>query len=449
MTTSKQDFAARAIGSLPRPPIHSVVGFGAYWAAPEFCRRHFTQRGERMLVEVPCMPKLLVTMSPADCQAIFTERTGALLFGEALRRIGPYEKLFGSEMIDWWNGTNHDLLRKKVSTAFNGTAMRGYEQTMVDVTERHLARWPIGRSIHFAPRMQALAHDVIVSVVFGVTESDRRQRLKRAFRELDKALESPGMRARYLTAMLRGGTWPKFSHLDRINTTIDAITLEEIAHRRTRSDGAERQDCLELFLGIQKNEENGSMDDRMIAFFQRMLLVGGSETTAVTLSWIVERIVRHPNVLDELDASLARGEDDYLDAIIIETMRLRPAQPVTLRYVEYDFRMNDMLVPANTIIAIYINAIQKRADLYPDPTSFDPQRFLNTRPDPHTWLPFGGGAHRCLGASFAMFEARVLLRTILRWRRLAPHLARGERQDQHRSILLMPHNGATATLLAR
>jgi cytochrome P450 len=130
-------------------------------------------------------------------------------------------------------------------------------------------------------------------------------------------------------------------------------------------------------------------------------------------------------------------------------MRVRPAAPVTLRHVDKDFVMNDVLVPAGTILLVYINAIHKRADVYPDPDVFDPERFIGESRHPHPWLTFGGGAYRCLGGPFALFEARVLLRTILKHRALAPDASPGERQDQHRSVLLSPHKAGTVTLLPR
>jgi cytochrome P450 family 135 len=257
------------------------------------------------------------------------------------------------------------------------------------------------------------------------------------------------MAARYALAMARRGKWPSFEAMDKVNAAIDAVTLDEIAHRRANPSATERRDCLEAFLRIQEADDDDMMNDRMIAIFQRLLLIAGYETTAVTLAWVAERIVRHPDVLAKLDATLAAGDTDYLDAVITETMRLRPSLPVTVRHVERDFVMNDILVPADTVIMLYINAIHKRADIYPNPERFDPERFHGVRPDPHHWLPFGGGAHRCLGGAFAMFESRVLLQTILAHRRFEPDNSPGERQDQHRSILLQPHNGATVTLQPR
>ncbi|MGH3949680.1 MAG: cytochrome P450 [Pseudonocardiaceae bacterium] len=448
-TLQDQETQLIQLRDLPGPRLPSWLGFVGYWVAPDFTRKQWVKRGDRVVVNVPGLPTLLFTSSPADCKTVFTSRDSGLRLGEALRRMAPHEVLFGTEMIEWWNGENHALLRRKVTPAFNGDALRGYEQAIVAAAERRVAEWPVNEPVRFQSLMLDLARDVIMSVVFGVTESERRDRLEEALLELDEALTSTGMKARYLKAMARGGKWGNYRKMDRINAKIDAVTLDEIAYRRANPDGEERKDCLEVFLKIQAADEDNLLDDRMIAIFQRLLLIAGYETTGVTLAWVAERIVRHPDVLDELDASLARGEDAYLDAVITETMRLRPALPVTMRYAEKDFVMNDVLVPTGTVVMIYINAVHKREDVYPDPDRFDPDRFLGVRPDPNTWLPFGGGAHRCLGGAFAMFESRVLLRTILQHRRFQPETSAGEREDQHRNILLLPHNGATVTLLPR
>lgn len=435
---------------LPRPPIHSILGFGTYWAAPEFARKHIEKLGERVYIKIPLMPPLLITSSPADSRAIFTDNTGAIRFGEALRRMAPHEMVFGSEMIEWWNGANHALLRQKVMPAFGNKALAGYKDAILAAAEKRIAEWPVNKPVQFTSLMKTLARDVIISVVFGVTEPDRQRRLEEAFIELDNTLVSPGLIGRYFYGMTRGGKSPRFRKLDSINAKIDAITLEEIAYRRNHSnEGNERKDCLELFLKFQEADTDNLLTDHMLAIFQRLLLIAGYETTAVTMAWMAERLVRHPDVMDKLEDSLAKGEDDYLDAVIIEVMRLRPALPVTLRYATEDFVMNDVLVPKGTIIVIYINGIQKREDIYPDALQFKPERFLGVRPDPYRWLPFGGGAHRCLGGAFAQFEARELMKVILKHRRFKPDNSPDERQDQHRHILLLPHKGAMVTLLPR
>ena len=190
------------------------------------------------------------------------------------------------------------------------------------------------------------------------------------------------------------------------------------------------------------------MDDEMIAGFQRLLLVAGYDTTAATLSWVAERLARHPEVLQRLEETLAAGDDTYLDAVITETLRLRPTVPFTVRAVNRDVVLNDVYLPRGSMVFLYINGIHRRGDLYDAPDEFRPERFLGTTPDPYHWLPFGGGINRCLGGHMAMFEARVLLRTILQEMTFVPEASTGENQKAQ-TVLLLPEKRATVTLRKR
>lgn len=195
---------------------------------------HWGSVGARVVLRMPGMAPLLFTRSPADCRAVFTERGDALRLGEAVRRIAPQEMVFGTKVIQWLNGENHALLRRTVSPAFNGKALRGYEPAIAAAAAARIQQWPVSRPVRFQSLMLDLARDVIMSVVFGVTEPDRRHRLERALIDLDHALGSFGMKTRYMTAIARGGTWPSYARMDRVNAAIDVITAEEIAHRRTQ-----------------------------------------------------------------------------------------------------------------------------------------------------------------------------------------------------------------------
>jgi len=228
---------------------------------------------------------------------------------------------------------------------------------------------------------------------------------------------------------------------------LDRVTYDEIAARR-RSAQTDRSDCLAVFLRIQEADPRGLMDDEMIAGFQRLLLVAGNDTTAATLAWLIERLARHPQVLARLEKTLAAGDDTYLDAVITETLRLRPTVPFTARMVNRDVVVNDVFLPQGSMVWLYINAIHRRPDLYDAPDEFRPERFLGTTPDPYHWLPFGGGINRCLGAAMSQFEIRVLLRTILQELTVVSESSRGEAQ-QAQTVLLLPKKRATVTLQPR
>jgi cytochrome P450 family 135 len=253
---------------------------------------------------------------------------------------------------------------------------------------------------------------------------------------------------RYAASMASRGRWLPFPALDRVVTGLDQVTYDEMAARRTAPDDTERPDCLAIFLQIAQADDQGLLDDEMIAGFQRLLLVAGNDTTAATLSWVAERLVRHPKVLQRLEETLAAGDETYLDAVITETLRLRPTVPFTARAVNRDVVLNDVFLPRSSMVFLYINGIHRRGDLYDAPDEFRPERFLGTTPDPYHWLPFGGGINRCLGGHMAMFETRVLLRTILQELTFVPETTAAENQ-QANTVLLLPERRATVTLRKR
>lgn len=438
------------LDSLPRPPIHSLLGWSVFWTVPDLARREMAKLGERVVVDIPFMPTVLFTMSVEDARAIFMEHDGSLEFNEALRRMAPHERVLGKDLIDAFGGDLHGDVRRLVMPAFKGNAVRGYEEAMIEATRARLDTWAIGTPVRFSRLMKDLARDVIMSVVFGVTEPARRSALEVALIELGDVIDSAGMMGRYGLAMMAKGKWLPFKALDAATAKVDAVVAQEVASRRANPTVDTGKDCLSIFLDIQREDgKGGFLDDQMLAAFMRLLLLAGYETTATTLAWTAERLVRHPEVMTKLDDTLAAGDETYLDAVIAEAMRVRPAVPITVRAVVRDCIINDLALPAGTIVMLYVNAIHKRADLYPDPDRFDPERFVGQRPDPRHWMPFGGGAHYCLGAQLSLLESRVLLRTILEKHRFAPDSSPDERQVQHRSVMTLPGKGGRVTLLRR
>jgi len=257
--------------------------------------------------------------------------------------------------------------------------------------------------------------------------------------------ESPSFLSVGLLTMALRGRWRPIPKVARTAAAVDAIVLEEIAERRRT--GVRPDDCLTMFLEINQQDDKPH-DDAFLARSMRGLMLAGYAATAVTLGWLADLLVYQPDVLTALEESIDRGEDGYLDAVIAESLRLRPALPVTGRRAQRVFNLNGLLVPSGAYIIVAIMALHERADLHPDPLVFRPERFLNSRPATHTWLPFGGGVHRCIGDEFALFEARVLLRTLLQHCRLnAVNGHVGGRLSRH--PLLVPAGGAPVVLSAR
>ncbi len=187
------------------------------------------------------------------------------------------------------------------------------------------------------------------------------------------------------------------------------------------------------------------MPDNELCDAMRTLLIGGHETTASTLAWILERAVRHPGVVARLNSAALDGDDDYIDGVIHEGMCLRPVFPMTTRLAAEPFELPGLTIPADTMVMPYIALVHRRADIYPDPLTFRPERFLDTRAGVFTWIPFGGGPRRCIGATFALIEARIVLRTLLRHAELLPTRERSERIGR-RNVTIVPARGARITL---
>jgi cytochrome P450 family 135 len=446
-TTTPTTRQVTTLDTLPRPN-SSLAAWAKLFFAPETARQQLAGLGERFVLDVPLLPTMFWTSSPDDVRAVFQDKTRALSFGTALRRLAPHELIFGERIMTWWASDNHTEVRRKVTPAFMGKALQGYEPTVEDVARRMVRDLPTGRPIQFHAYARTLAREVIMSIVFGVTEAERRARLSHYMTDLDRFIGSRGLAMRYAASMASRGRWLPFPALDRVLTGLDQVTYDEMAARRNDPCDADRRDCLAIFLNIAQADDQGLLDDEMIAGFQRLLLVAGNDTTAATLSWVAERLARHPEVLQRLQETLAAGDETYLDAVITETLRLRPTIPFTARAVKRDVVLNDVFLPRSSMVVLYINGIHRRGDLYDAPDEFRPERFLGTTPDPYHWLPFGGGINRCLGGHMAMFEARVLLRTILQELTFVPEAAAPENQ-QANTVLLLPERRATVTLSKR
>jgi cytochrome P450 len=431
-----------SINSLPSPS-GLRVGIGR-WVAPQTFLRWTDRAPERYVVKAPLAPALLLTSSVDDCRAIFTEREGKLLFGEALRRFAPHEAMFGHDAISSLDGDDHQRFRRRLTGAFHGQALRAYEEVIVAQTEAALRDWPIGSPVRFAELTHRLARDVVVAAVFGVTDPARAKRLQNALDRLDKALDSLELGVRFAAAIVMRGWWAPYPNMRSIHTEIEAIAREEMTERRaapTRSTA----DCLGRFLASEQADDTLSDDEIVVAL--RVLLVAGWGTTANTLAWMAERLARHPDALQACRDDALEGSGRYLTAAVQETLRVRPPVPVTLRYVSEDFDLNGLTVPAGTVVAADIERLHHRPDIYPDPRRFRPERFLEQRPGTYSWIPFGGGIHRCIGAGFALTEARLVMRTILRTLTFAPALPRGEASSR-RTLITVPRDKAVVTLLA-
>ncbi|MBO0768268.1 MAG: cytochrome P450 [Solirubrobacterales bacterium] len=408
------------------------------WVKPSRIYSWTANAPERYWLGLPLMPRVLLTCSPADARAIFTERDGALQFGQGLKRLAPHEPMFGADALSRLDGDEHTELRRQLTGAFHGEALKGYESKIRSVSERHMADWPLNRPVRAGELVGELVRDVITSVIFGIEDQARIQRLTRALDGLEKTVNSAEMAARMALAVLLRGRWAPYPDAQRGLAEIEAVTREEIAERRARN--APRDDtCLSRFL----YDAEGMPDDDIVTAM-RVLVVAGWATSANTIAWLIERLARNPEALARCQEDVAAGQSRYIMATIQETLRIRPPVPFTPRYVAKDVELDGLSVKAGTLIAVDIERMHQRPDIYPEPERFLPGRFLENRPGTYTWLPFGSGHHRCIGAGFALTEARLILTELLKRMTLAPESDPGE--PPRRTVLITaPGRGATVT----
>ncbi len=354
----------------------------------------------------------------------------------------PLRPILGPNSVLTSVGERHMRQRKLLLPAFHGDAVQRYVEMIAAVAERQIDRWPVGRRFALAPRMQAVTLDVIMSGIFGIEGTPARgtaeYRLRQTFRTL-----------------LRLSTTPLFLLLDLVNARRrepDPILasflglldrqLYALIRARRQAGPSERHDVLSLLLEA-RDEQGEQLTDQELRDELMGLVLAGHETTANSLAWTFERLLRTPAAYDALRERVRSGgaeADEYVEATIHEGMRLRPVIPMIVRMVKRPWRFGDYVLPANTPVAVSIVALHHREDVYPEPFVFKPERFLECKPGTYTWIPFGGGIRRCLGASLAMAEQRVVLRAVARRVDLAAARARPEAPRQ-RNVTTVPGRG--------
>ncbi|HXQ00014.1 MAG TPA: cytochrome P450 [Solirubrobacteraceae bacterium] len=323
----------------------------------------------------------------------------------------------------------HLSARKRLLPPFHGDSVRRYGEIVERIVEEDIERWPIGEPFPLHPRMQAITLEVILEAVIGVTDPARLRALREA---LPAAVPTdPILMGMWVVKPLEHvGRWRRFR---RAIEHANALLREEIAARRLDPQLDEREDVLSQLVRAGETDDEELRDQIMT------LLLAGHETTTTGLAWAFERLLRHPEAL----ARAREGDDAYLDAVVQETLRVRPVIPAVLRQLQAPVELGDWRLPAGVTVMPAILLLHNDATLFPEPKRFRPERFLEDgAASTYTWIPFGGGRRRCLGAAFASFEMRVALRTILKRTTLRAERPEGERARNHH-ITLVPARGAS------
>jgi cytochrome P450 len=350
-------------------------------------------------------PMVLVS-DPAAVKALYTERRNGLPPGRSF----ALEPILGRRSVLLLSGEEHIARRRLMLPAFHGERMRSYEGVVEEIVTAEIDSWPLGREFPIHTRMQAVTLEVILRAVFGVADGPRLDRLRLLLRDL---LVETGTARLQLTSLVarRRGRDPLAAIRPRL-AQVDEALFAEIAEHRLRPDLAERDDILSMLM-TARFEDGAEMDDKELRDQLMTLLLAGHETTATALAWTFDLLLRHPTELGRLRGSLENGEEAYLKATIAESLRLRPVIPLAGRRLAEDLVTDDLHLPAGTDVTAAIWLTHTDAGLYPEPFAFRPERFLEQAPDTYAWIPYGGGIRRCLGAAFAEFEMRIVLREVL------------------------------------
>lgn len=420
---------------LPRAA-QSVIWFRrAQWLL-DTCQARF---GDMFTLKIANEGTWVVTSNPDVIKQVFTGDPRLLHAGEANRILLP---VLGPNSVLLLDDGPHLRQRKLMLPAFHGARMQRYGELMSGVAAQEIERWPIGEPYRLRARMQAMTLEMILRAVFGVSDGPRLETLRHELRRLLDTLTKPSSGAVLMAlgtgGVMRLGTFRR--ELERVNRPI----YEEIAERREAGDLTERDDIMSLLL--QATHEDGSpMSDEELRDELVTLLVAGHETTANALAWAVERLCRHPEKLRRLTDEVRGGENGYLEAVVQETLRLRPVISIVARRLAEPMEIGGRLLPAGVSIAPSIYLVHRRADIYPQPHEFQPERFLEQPPGTYTWIPFGGGVRRCLGAAFAQFEMETVLRELVLRRTLAPSRPGSERVYR-RAITETPRHDAEVVM---
>jgi len=395
--------------------------------------------GDIFTVRFPFFGQIVYVTHPDLVKAVFTGSPSVFHAGEANATV--LEPALGPYSVLTLDDQPHMRQRKLLLPPFHGERVQRYGELIVEMTRRETESWPVGEPFALRPHTQRITLAVIMRAVFGVHDEDRLERFERL---IDDFAHRVGVITSF--PILRrnlgpGSPWPRFL---RSREALDEFIYEEIRLRRAEPGHEERDDVLSLLMGA-RDEDGEPMSDQELRDEMVTVLGAGHETTATGLAWAVERLVRNPAVLVKLRESLAAGEEDYLNATVKETLRARPVivdvarklkEPATIG--GYELAVGQFVLPA-------IAALHYRDDLFPDPDEFRPERFLDGKADNYAWIPFGGGVRRCIGAAFAEYEMRTILREFVERAELRPVTPEPERVKV-RNITLAPAKGTRVVL---
>jgi cytochrome P450 len=407
----------------------------------EQCRERY---GNTFTLRLRHLGTWVLLADPDDVKRVFSAGTGDLGVGVPNLALRP---VLGAHSVMLSEEPEHMSRRRLMLPRFHGERMREDAEVMTELAHREVRAWPVGEPFQLWPRMQALTQEVVMRAVFGDDEG-RLDRLRALLTNLTETVNDDG-RLRRLA--LFGPGWLERSRGWRAAMApVEEEVLAEVRRRRAAGEDG-RKDAVSILIEA-RNEDGSPLSEKELRDELLTLLTDGP--TSSSLAWVFERLLRHPEKLARLQEEvLAGGGEAYLDAVIKETLRLRPPVSVVVRRLLRPATLGGFDLPAGTLVAPCVYLIHNSTELYEDPQSFIPERFLERRAAVPTWIPFGGGARRCLAASYAEQEMKRVVRTVLEEVELKPVESRSERVSraaiafspaQHGLVVAKPRTPAYA-----
>jgi len=426
----------------PGPRLPSALQTIGWWSRPtaylERCRARY---GKRFTIRLTGQSPFVVFSDPEEIKQIFQAPPEALHPGEGARILEP---VVGPNSVILLDEGPHLRQRKLLLPAFHGEKMQALSGLMGELAEREVSSWPLEQPVALHPRLQRLTLEVILRAVFGLEGDSELDELRDLLTEILAFGESPISLLPPAQRLLKGRG--AVGRMERVGARADELILGLIDERRAHEEG---DDVLSLLLSA-RDEEGEPMTDAELRDELVTALVAGHETTASQLAWAFERIAREPQVQSRLHAELDEGSDDaYLTATINEILRRRPVLPnAEPRLVKQPFQLGGYTFQPGVVLFASAYLLQHDPAIYPDPYAFRPERFLEQAPGTYTWIPFGGGRRRCIGASFALLEMKIVLRAALQRHELRPATAKAE-TTKRRGIAFSPSRGSRLILSRR
>jgi cytochrome P450 len=412
-----------------------------WWARPTaFLERCRSRYGRRFTIRMLAQSPFVMISDPDEIKQVFTAPADVLRPGEGARILEP---IIGANSVILLDEGDHMRQKRLVLPAFHGKRMDALSEVVGEVAREQIESWPRDQAVPLHPGLQGLTMEVILAVVFGLRTGERLDALRSALTEmLEFGLSPLSLLPPAQRAPFGRGPWAAFT---QARARADELIYAEIAERRARGLDEGGDEMIATLLAAE-HEDGTPMADVEVRDELMTLLVAGHETTATELAWAIERLAREPEALSNLVAAVDDGDGEpYLTAVIRETLRHRPVLTnAAPRAVKKSVEIGGITYEPGTHLLASAWLVHHDAEIYPEPYAFRPERFLDAEPGTYTWIPFGGGRRRCIGASFAILEMAIVLRELLRRVEIRadgqPELA------TRRAITVTPGRGAETVL---